>query len=174
MDCSVCRASMGPRLFSRGRRPLERHATLGPTGFNGAAALQPRKVVGEDHTRAGTVPASMGPRLFSRGRVNVDLLKAARFLLQWGRGSSAAEGEEPHHEQIVEIRFNGAAALQPRKAFAHMPLDIEPPCFNGAAALQPRKEHPDGGSGSRHPRFNGAAALQPRKGSRHRRRRTPT
>ena len=61
------RASMGPRLFSRGRMPLRCCETRTEGGFNGAAALQPRK----DDKWVETNPegkASMGPRLFSRGR----------------------------------------------------------------------------------------------------------
>ena len=61
-------ASMGPRLFSRGRERMRFRQPFCRFRFNGAAALQPRKVqCGAWPARVG-VPASMGPRLFSRGR----------------------------------------------------------------------------------------------------------
>ena len=110
--------------------------------FNGAAALQPRKgrypppwsaknqtlQWGRGSSAAeGNVcgsanhfvdSASMGPRLFSRGRFNAERgLPVSVFLLQWGRGSSAAEGRWVDVGSDAKSgRFNGAAALQPRKA----------------------------------------------------------
>jgi len=61
-------ASMGPRLFSRGRKATLASPTLTGTRFNGAAAFQPRKAWD-----------------------NVEYCVIA-ILLQWGRGFSAAEG----------------------------------------------------------------------------------
>ena len=62
-------ASMGPRLFSRGR------------------------FLSLDPMSAGRGPASMGPRLFSRGRKAMAVAKEVTgTMLQWGRGCSAAEG----------------------------------------------------------------------------------
>ena len=97
-ETSVCRsyrpstASMGPRLFSRGR--AARYGRVSGRGrcFNGAAALQPRKV----H------PPLQTSCLVSQ--------------LQWGRGSSAAEGFLAGVADVLQVGFNGAAALQPRKA----------------------------------------------------------
>ena len=62
------RDSMGPRLFSRGKSV--------PRVRDGLTML-----------------ASMGPRLFSRGKYpyNTEFLEA--FMLQWGRGFSAAESQ---------------------------------------------------------------------------------
>ena len=113
--------------------------------------------------------ASMGPRLFSRGR-------SARDLFRQAMGSS----------------FNGAAAVQPRKARLRSHLGrltwASGKRFNGAAAVQPRKAADVGALWVRFPRlqwgrgcsaaegcgrfpppggfrgFNGAAAVQPRKG----------
>ena len=85
-------------------------------------------------------PASMGPRLFSRGR---------------GLPQEPAGG--------CLHRFNGAAALQPRKACGINRFRTARHCFNGAAALQPRKEGLTAWLTPRLGCFNGAAALQPRK-----------
>ncbi len=205
------RASMGPRLFSRGRRPRSAScpsrtssfngaAALQPrkvarvqgvnalrSSFNGAAALQPRKAKGHDRRRPRR-GASMGPRLFSRGRGEADVNHVLCDTLQWGRGSSAAEGKPLALTPARLHSFNGAAALQPRKdgiASGHRcglgPLQWgrgssaaegsaatsktrgSGTCFNGAAALQPRKESGAKGRGCRKSCFNGAAALQPRK-----------
>ena len=86
-------ASMGPRLFSRGKDSPSARACRYRSCFNGAAAFQPRKVaidLGEHRDgdalqwgrgfSAAERPAvtrlvvdehlaSMGPRLFSRGKV---------------------------------------------------------------------------------------------------------
>ena len=85
-------ASMGPRPFSRGNERIRYQRTLAPSGFNGAATFQSRKLVFSRHlltpfsasfngaatfqSRKPTPPpakaskaeaASMGPRPFSRG-----------------------------------------------------------------------------------------------------------
>ena len=117
-----------------GRRPSGERCR-----FNGAAALQPRKasfVCGSDFVST---------------------------RLQWGRGSSAAEGRSTWTAGNRTTSFNGAAALQPRKAgrgwtspvpiaglqwgrgssaaegHSVLVLPLTASCFNGAAALQPRK-----------------------------------
>src|SRR5687768_4594709 len=61
------RASMGPRLISRGGLGSLRPCRSCKTSFNGAAADQPRRhyVPCKEHPKAGI--ASMGPRLISRG-----------------------------------------------------------------------------------------------------------
>ena len=132
---------MGPRLFSRGNVhdshsdskkalmlqwgrgfsaaetvcSVHTDATDG-TGFNGAAAFQPRKPRASAERQSWGPPASMGPRLFSRGnghtlgqwqprrrasmgprlfsRGNLDCRNKSATIprtLQWGRGFSAAE-----------------------------------------------------------------------------------
>jgi len=133
-------ASMGPRLFSRGKalqglrttrsrelqwgrgcsaaerltRSVTRQTLM---GFNGAAAVQPRKEpesglsptcgaaasMGprlfsrgkniEATHRRGKRKASMGPRLFSRGKAGYSTRWMDSGLLQWGRGCSAAESD---------------------------------------------------------------------------------
>ena len=105
---------MGPRLFSRGRRAIRSQRANKPS-FNGAAALQPRKdamtasssrarscfngAAALQPRKAGSTVgsviltvASMGPRLFSRGRTIPPPSPTPSPPLQWGRGSSAAEG----------------------------------------------------------------------------------
>jgi len=88
----VERASMGPRLDSRGRRACcARCGRFCPLqwGRGWTAAEGPRKQVGVP----GPPPASMGPRLDSRGR-------AAQLV----------------PSTYAHAGFNGAAAGQPRKA----------------------------------------------------------
>ena len=112
-------ASMGPRLFSRGkgRRHIAQHhlpcASMGPRLFS--------RGKGRRHwDAAGSTVASMGPRLFSRGKRKdavIRHLELSRFngaaafqprkgggavlaskvggWLQWGRGFSAAESTMP-------------------------------------------------------------------------------
>ena len=87
------RASMGPRLFSRGRSARRPSHPPGGTGFNGAATFQPRKAGDRRRGVAHGDLASMGPRLFSRGRPSM------AFLVL-----------------LINRRFNGAATFQPRKA----------------------------------------------------------
>ena len=104
------RASMGPRLWSRGKPP-----ELGPVPtvqrrFNGAAALQPRKV--ESGRRIWPTPPE----------------------LQWGRGFGAAEsGHKDLLDLLTTPRFNGAAALQPRKGAMRLEAKLE-----AAASMGPR------------------------------------
>ena len=111
------RASMGPRLFNRGKLQAFGLADLG-------------------------FPASMGPRLFNRGKPIESMANGRRGSpLQWGRGYSTAENasyrtcmppwrqlqwgrgystaENYRWEQGVhepDLRFNGAAVIQPRKS----------------------------------------------------------
>ena len=161
----------------------------GGEGFNGAAALQPRKV-----TRGTLARLPHGLLQWGRGSSAAEgILKRLDDVLedrlQWGRGSSAAEGWPPTSPSRCRASsFNGAAALQPRKGRVGGLQDQRVARFNGAAALQPRKGHEHanstiGWSASMGPRlfsrgragpaghryaprwsFNGAAALQPRKG----------
>ena len=60
-------ASMGPRLFSRGNLENAKLLLKAAKGFNGAAAFQPRKLLGREAPGEQPPSASMGPRLFSRG-----------------------------------------------------------------------------------------------------------
>ena len=109
------RASMGPRLFSRGK------------GVPG-------------HGNRHQAYASMGPRLFSRGKRSMPRRRDRQVRLQWGRGFSAAESSSLRSRGDTErASFNGAAAFQPRKGMEYSALPYRIVCFNGAAAFQPRK-----------------------------------
>ena len=85
-------ASMGPRLFSRGDLRGGAGTHFCQSGFNGAAAVQPRRCETLPCQFSLCIWASMGPRLFSRGdsRSGAGGMKGWR-MLQWGRGCSAAE-----------------------------------------------------------------------------------
>ena len=79
-------ASMGPRLMSRGYYATQNADKLGLQGFNGAAADEPRILLGIA-VPMSKAPASMGPRLMSRGYIKY--LESAMDMeeaLQWGRG----------------------------------------------------------------------------------------
>ena len=86
------RASMGPRLFSRGKGPTQ--STSAPRlelqwgrGFSAAESGELQR------QRAEHLGASMGPRLFSRGKLR----------------------QRPSASPAPSSSFNGAAAFQPRK-----------------------------------------------------------
>ena len=137
-------------------------------GFNGAAAVQPRKCEG-GREGDGHGCASMGPRLFSRGNVRPARRHRRRHArLQWGRGLfSRGNGWRTSHRLpsidaalqwgrglfsrgnaraadgahgVPAAGFNGAAAVQPRKRIGSADaVDAPMRRFNGAAAVQPRK-----------------------------------
>jgi len=180
-------ASMGPRLDSRGRVPT----CNGPDGqltlqwgrgwtaaegthlllallprprFNGAAAGQPRKGRPTAPDNACSSSASMGPRLDSRGRGANHLREPLWRLASMGprldsRGRLWGTGRTDH----PPLRFNGAAAGQPRKGAGGSGTT-----GRRRASMGPRL---DSRGRRRRPnplrlrsRFNGAAAGQPRKG----------
>ena len=135
------------------------------SSFNGAAALQPRKgrVGGLQDQRVARFngAAALQPR--KEWLIQCDGYRV--FALQWGRGSSAAEGRA-----VVQVQQHrvGVASMGPR--LFSRGRDIQGAfegafCgFNGAAALQPRQGGPQASGCQRSRCFNGAAALQPRKG----------
>ena len=134
-------ASMGPRLFSRGnvRRPdcirLERVASMGPRLFSrGNIAVQRRVRPQEPALQwgRGSSAAEMRPTpairqtppvlQWGRGssaaeiQFHAEEYDSTQVPLQWGRGSSAAEMSTWRVSWARRRRFNGAAALQPRKS----------------------------------------------------------
>jgi len=130
------RASMGPRLMSRGKIPT---SCRGPTPFaacfNGAAAHEPRK-------------DKAGQELVAKvGSFN----GAAAHEPRKGIGKNPC--------QIPERSFNGAAAHEPRKAIPASPRG-RARCsrFNGAAAHEPRK----GGGRQEAVRVHDGASMGPR------------
>ena len=136
-------ASMGPRLFSRGKRI----ATADDLG-------QRRH-------------ASMGPRLFSRGKsFRRDALRRRSRRFNGAAAFQPRKGWTPSRRRSTTAsRFNGAAAFQPRKGVRRcVHTSWTSSGFNGAAAFQPRKAaRPTTASATRLSGFNGAAAFQPRK-----------
>ena len=111
-------ASMGPRLFSRGRLLMPLMPPIDRFCFNGAATFQPRKGRDQQLPRQLLRVASMGPRLFSRGRGLPAVVLLARAdgasmgprLFSRGRERCWSGGA------IGRASFNGAATFQPRKA----------------------------------------------------------
>jgi len=132
-------------------------------GFNGAAAVQPRK--GHTATAApAPAPCFNGAAAVQPRKVGRDLHPRGHLLvLQWGRGCSAAERALRSLCGGRPTSFNGAAAVQPRKAAPECSPWETGPRFNGAAAVQPRKGFARRGARRKRGRFNGAAAVQPRK-----------
>jgi len=128
---------MGPRLASRGNRRRR------------------------EHTSAGD-PASMGPRLASRGNnhppVDVDYAK----MLQWGRGSRAAETTGSSMVPRSCAGFNGAAAREPRKPGSDVRSRLRPKASMGPR-LASRGNCDRSTRTMGRKRFNGAAAREPRK-----------
>ena len=134
-------ASMGPRLFSRGRSRKFFFLRFHLESFNGAAAVQPRKepnfcpslrpfgrlqwgrgcsaAEGACFTRwrlRRHIDASMGPRLFSRGRGGFGGRGGVGRLASMGpRLFSRGRHFVPQLNVPNLKRFNGAAAVQPRK-----------------------------------------------------------
>jgi len=107
---------MGPRLFSRGKRPGAPVILEVLPSFNGAATVQPRK-------------DTSGPAAL-----------VARSSLQWGRDCSAAERQIL---QVCKEEFYHAS-MGPRlfsrgKRWLLLDLGRRSSGFNGAATVQPRK-----------------------------------
>ena len=110
-------ASMGPRRCRRGRP----RGTLGctrakATGFNGAAAMSPRKTAAGIHSDYRCL------------------------RLQWGRGDVAAEDSVAS----VKPRTRPWASMGPRRCRRgrrnrDCSIGTAGACFNGAAAMSPRK-----------------------------------
>ena len=130
---------MGPRPNGRGKSDMRRHATW-DSGFNGAAAKRPRKVIvilvvvaaialqwGRGQTAAESSEpyllmaphtwASMGPRPNGRGKLRTLADGSVDLALQWGRGQTAAESTLLRRRIAPRYSFNGAAAKRPRKAY---------------------------------------------------------
>ncbi len=183
------RASMGPRLFSRGnlwdsinaKHPwdtlqwghgfsaVEIPAFLPIVYAATLASMGPRLFSRGNHrlSLSSTLPgvsASMGPRLFSRGNdVPFSRAAGAAVLLQWGHGFSAVE-----ISQTIRTGLKVAVASMGPRLFSRGNIQDEekvdnvPPGFNGATAFQPWKSaRIENGSDHHTRRFNGATAFQP-------------
>ena len=181
-------ASIGPRLFSRGKYVGWPGMLEDPLGFNWAAAFQPRKATGPHTTSDAWTRLQLG-RGFSAAESCIFSLRVSiGWSLQLGRGFSAAERYSRFTPSVYAASFNWAAAFQPRKANRLSMSKTWALCFNWAAAFQPRKvvqyfiacHYPfvlqlgrgfsaaesvvtSVGSSRLIPSFNWAAAFQPRK-----------
>ncbi len=158
-------------------------------GFNGAAAVKPRKT----SLSAASSGATRSLQWSRGGEAAEDAgtkeaAKVRKIRLQWSRGGEAAEDAQTAAWAPRPLRgFNGAAAVKPRKTFGSTaPADVTSMLqwsrggeaaedststarttgsggFNGAAAVKPRKTSRRRCRGRRARGFNGAAAVKPRK-----------
>ncbi len=182
---------MGPRPCGRGNPGLTAATVTGGTGFNGAAALRPRKSWLRYYNTFKYIWLQWG-RGLAAAEMHFCVASCTKDTpLQWGRGLAAAEMAAMLRKPKPEyVSFNGAAALRPRKSARFDRSKRKTLRFNGAAALRPRKsrspakphrwraglqwgrglaaaEMPwrSGCCAKTTTRFNGAAALRPRKSS---------
>ncbi len=155
-------ASMGPRLVSRGNP-----CPGGGESRSVPASMGPRLVSrgndrsgGRHHLGPG---ASMGPRLVSRGNPLGEGESMSFIMLQWGRGSSAAETRNPSRAKRVPVPASMGPRLVSRGNEPEVILQLPP------AGLQWGRGSSAAETSSVVPRywlmssFNGAAARQPRK-----------
>ena len=84
-------ASMGPRLLSRGEYQRSLVTLEFTTGFNGAAASQPRRVDGRTLRRYRFRKLQWGRGFSAAERKGAGVKMICCIELQWGRGFSAAE-----------------------------------------------------------------------------------
>ncbi len=139
-------ASMGPRPCGRGLAAAEilSYSVYGDVvslGFNGAAALRPRKSLRRLPARPPSLRASMGPRPCGRGNpAREDVFFADCLMLQWGRGLAAAEisfqrvGSGGPRRRLQWGR--GLAAAEIRKRSARMPWQSRLQWGRGLAAAE--------------------------------------
>ncbi len=118
------KASMGPRLFSRGK--ICASFGLGKTAM-----------------------ASMGPRLFSRGKWHVRHARGREPLASMGPRLFSRGKSRQHRSMLDNHRhgFNGAATVQSRKGWSNWINSSTHGSFNGAATVQSRKASRSSGSG---------------------------
>ena len=86
----VYRASIGPRLFSRGKHD-NRAVFVGHGPLQLGRGFSAAESIPSPHTVSKPKAASIGPRLFSRGKLPEAVLMVVSVGLQLGRGFSAAE-----------------------------------------------------------------------------------
>ncbi len=129
--------------------------------FNGTAAREPR-MRSSMTAYSETLSTSMGPRLASRGCYDAVHLPVLCFILQWDRGSRAADARTAGNNNRRKLHFNGTAAREPRMRQA--PRAIRPGAldFNGTAAREPRMRRRSSPRSASCRNFNGTAAREPR------------
>jgi len=180
---------------AEGRRGHIRRMDHGVVRFNGAAALQRRRGNGSTPRRFPNEEASMGPPLFSGGGKTPSAsafslgqlasmgpplfsgggawafflsLGGLVVVLQWGRRSSAAEGRTSPSSSWPRSRcFNGAAALQRRRAWAAVvqlshadQASMGPPLFSGGGRERRRVVRLGGGASMGPPLFSGGGRAE--------------
>ena len=186
------KASMGPRLFSRGMPSVSHHSHTPIKSFNGAAAVQPRNGDhGNNRSRPGSRfngAAAVQPRNVPNIGGDLDSV----VVLQWGRGCSAAECSHVteafrwDYSPLQWGRGCSAAEWTAPAALATVtdPLQWGRGCsaaecvlwlgcvrIQGRASMGPRlfsrgMLHGRIQAGLAQGRFNGAAAVQPRNAGR--------
>jgi len=159
------RASMGPRLFSRGKcGESVISPSLDQLQWGRGCSAAESAIPGPEEPRLGR--ASMGPRLFSRGKRRLVHRSCRHPGLQWGRGCSAAESfQAPSGPRPAGLLQWGRGCSAAESGLGWQTGHPTPGSFNGAAAVQPRKAVPSTFGPLRRTCFNGAAAVQPRKGA---------
>ena len=110
--------------------------TLWPrcAGFNGAAVLRPRKLVGDGSQRVVCMLLQWGRGFEAAETAFANSSSNVICGLQWGRGFEAAETGEMLAWLNRDRRFNGAAVLRPRKRGL---ANVAPP-RGGVASMGPR------------------------------------
>ncbi len=132
----------------------ERHASMEPR-------LESRGIFRPDWRQGPDGNASMEPRLESRG-ITAHAAELTRIdMLQWSRGSKAAESAGRNARRRDRRRFNGAAARKPRNPAHSVQSRQNVAGFNGAAARKPRNHEID-----RYAPSAGTASMEPRLESR--------
>ena len=140
------RASMEPRHCCRGETEQAAENLIAFFELQWSRGIAAAESVA--HPAVGRVQwqrASMEPRHCCRGE-SVTLVSPAFAIeeLQWSRGIAAAEsGADRNPGRIPPPRFNGAAALLPRRAETRRDSGRAYMGFNGAAALLPRRVQRD-------------------------------
>src|SRR6266705_2562271 len=90
--CREGRASLGPRVFTRGNETLIAYYGGAVARFNGATRLHAWKRETEAELTRLRNEASMGPRVFTRGNESsLPPCFSSPFVLQWGHASSRVE-----------------------------------------------------------------------------------
>src|SRR6266705_4365798 len=134
--CREGRASLGPRVFTRGNETLIAYYGGAVARFNGATRLHAWKRETEAELTRLRNEASMGPRVFTRGNES----SPARTVL----GSQASmgprvftRGNRKHAGDLFHSGsgFNGATRLHAWKLQNTSAFFLRASCFNGATRL---------------------------------------
>src|SRR5206468_2318664 len=127
-------ASMRPRPFGRGEKPVILNCYAGVCGFNAATAFRPWRICECKRPDVDTGDASMRPRPFGRGE------PAARNCSAWAStGFNAATAFRPWRTRFRIVprsrlarRFNAATAFRPWRIERTTLFHVGQQCFNAA------------------------------------------